>query len=194
MLLAIDCPKNENTSIICDHRRDADRVEVCRFGCWGTVHDEGWDRNSSIVACRELGVETEQAIPTRGGYFSNVNSSRPIHVSRIDCGKDANNKWWGAVDLNTQSGCRGHLLWLEYTSDYHVLNTDTLCDHLMQVQAHAKMVKLSWLIIQSSKEEWRCATMEYGGQCVLVAGIMLLLILSVINLDTQTIMSFKMCY
>ena len=64
----------------------------------------------------------------------------------------------------------------------------------MQVQAHAKMVKLSWLIIQSSKEEWRCATVEYGGQCVLVAGIMLLLILSVINLDTQTIMSFKMCY
>ena len=89
------------------------RVEVCLFGCWGTIHDEGWDRNSSIVACRELGVETEQAIPTRGGYFSNVNSSRPIHVSQIDCGKDADNKWWGAVDLNTQSGCRGHLLWLE---------------------------------------------------------------------------------
>ena len=64
------------------------RVEVCRFGCWGTVCDKGWDRNSSTVACRELGFETEQAIPTRGGYFSNVSSSRPIHVSQTDCGKD----------------------------------------------------------------------------------------------------------
>ena len=66
------------------------RVEVCQFGCWGTVCDEGWDRNSSIVACRELGFETEQAIPTMGGYFGNVSSSRQIHVSRTDCVKDAN--------------------------------------------------------------------------------------------------------
>ena len=91
--------------------------------------------------------------------------------------------------MYTQSGCRDHLQWLEHTSDHHVLNTDTLCGLLMQAQACAKMVKLSWLIIQSLKEEWRCATMEYGGQCVLMAGIMLLLTLSVINLDTETIVS-----
>ena len=36
------------------------------------------------------------------------------------------------------------------------------------------------------KEEWKCATMECGGQCALMDGIALLLILLVVNLDTQT--------
>ena len=38
------------------------------------------------------------------------------------------------------------------------------------------------------KEEWKCATMECGGQCALMDGMTLLLILLVVNcnLDTQT--------
>ena len=50
--------------------------------------DEGWDRNSSLVACRNsLGFETDQAIPIRGGYFGNVSPNRPIHVSQTECGR-----------------------------------------------------------------------------------------------------------
>ena len=48
------------------------------------------------------------------------------------------------------------------------------------------MVKFNWLgEIVREKDEWRCATMDNGGQCVLImAGIKWLLILSVVSLDT----------
>ena len=46
------------------------QVEICQFGCWETVCDEGWDRDDAIVTCRQLGFETAaSAIPIRGAYF-----------------------------------------------------------------------------------------------------------------------------
>ena len=61
------------------------RVEVCRFGCWGTVCDEGWDRYDANIACRQLGFETERAIPVRGGYFGEGRADRPILLSQVSC-------------------------------------------------------------------------------------------------------------
>ena len=66
------------------------RVEICRYGCWGTVCDEGWDRDDAILASRQLRFETAaSAIPTRGVYFGEGRADRPIHLSQVDC--DRNN-------------------------------------------------------------------------------------------------------
>ena len=64
------------------------RVEVCQFGCWGTVCDARWDRDDATVVCRQLGFEMDRAIPTRGGYFGNVSPNRPIHLSQTECGRN----------------------------------------------------------------------------------------------------------
>ena len=60
------------------------RVEICRRGCWGTVCDDGWDSHDAVVACRQLGFDTEIAIPTIGAFFGEGND-RPIHVSQVAC-------------------------------------------------------------------------------------------------------------
>ena len=66
------------------------RVEVCRFGCWGTVCDEGWDRYDAKIACRQLGFKTDKAIPTWGVYFGEGRANRPILMSQVACESSTN--------------------------------------------------------------------------------------------------------
>ena len=62
---------------------ESGRVEICRRGCWGTVCDDGWDSSDATVVCRELGLDTGIAIPTRRAYFGE--GSGPIHLTQVDC-------------------------------------------------------------------------------------------------------------
>ena len=69
----------------------SDQVEVCRFGCWGTVCDDKWDRDDAVVTCKQLGLETKEAIPTCRGYFGSGSSNRPILLSKTECEIDDDN-------------------------------------------------------------------------------------------------------
>ena len=48
--------------------------------------DNGWDSNDAVVACRQLGFDTESAIPTSGVYFGEENLNHiPIILSQVQC-------------------------------------------------------------------------------------------------------------
>ena len=48
------------------------------------------------------------------------------------------------------------------------------------------MVMSGWLGVEMKEnDEWRFATMEYGGQCVTMAGMRWMLMWSVISLDME---------
>ena len=61
------------------------------------------------------------------------------------------------------------------------------CELPIQAQAHAEMVKFDLLGETLTEDKWKCATIEYGEQCVLMDGMKLLPILSVTNWDILTL-------
>ena len=72
-----------NIRLVNGSSNESGRVEICRRGCWGTVCDDGWDSSDATVVCRQLGLDTERAIPTRGAYFGE--GSGPIHLTQVEC-------------------------------------------------------------------------------------------------------------
>ena len=51
---------NDNDIRLVEGRNSLEgRVEVCYQRQWGTVCDDSWDNSDGMVACRQLGLNTE---------------------------------------------------------------------------------------------------------------------------------------
>ena len=74
------------------------RVEVYHNGQWGTVCDDGWNRDNAAVVCRQLGFYSTAHIYTAG------HGTGPIWLSRISCfGNESNLFECGQLSVATKN-------------------------------------------------------------------------------------------
>ncbi|XP_033025984.1 deleted in malignant brain tumors 1 protein-like [Lacerta agilis] len=118
-----ECQKRPWGEHTCDHSRDASvecsdpheirlvngtsrcsgRVEVLHNQQWGTVCDDGWDLNSALVVCKELGCGVALGAP-RGAQFGRGEGN--IWLDDVKCKgteaalRDCRLKAWGEHNCN----------------------------------------------------------------------------------------------
>ena len=120
-----------------------------------------------------------RGIPTSGSYFSE--GSGHIHLSRLQCTSDDLRLTDCTADRSATEVC-------QHSEDAGVICVGMitpimrflqLYDNQLQVPLTALMVTSGWWEERMrEKDEWRFATMEYGGQCVTTAGTMWMLVWS----------------
>uniref|UniRef100_K1QZ83 Neurotrypsin n=1 Tax=Magallana gigas TaxID=29159 RepID=K1QZ83_MAGGI len=59
------------------------RVEVYRNGVWGTVCDESWDDQNTVVVCTSMGFSSEGAQALYGQPFGR--GTGPVHMNGVEC-------------------------------------------------------------------------------------------------------------
>ncbi|XP_041368601.1 deleted in malignant brain tumors 1 protein-like [Gigantopelta aegis] len=80
------------------------RVEVFHQGLWGTVCDNGWDKNDARVVCRMLGFSDAKAQSKSQAYFGEGSSE--IILSNVRCAgvegslSECSHSGWGSHDCN----------------------------------------------------------------------------------------------
>jgi len=81
------------------------RIEILRFGRWGTVCHKGWDLKDASVACREMGFGTAKRAIKNSGFGE---GHGPIWVTNMTC--HGNESKLSDCDQDS----------LSYSRDYHV--------------------------------------------------------------------------
>ena len=63
--------------------KSSGRLEIRRFGVWGTVCDDGFDQNDALVACRMMGLGGGRAYVHGGGVYPP--GSGPVWLDEVGC-------------------------------------------------------------------------------------------------------------
>ena len=59
------------------------RVEICFGNDWGTICDDNWNNEATIVVCRELGYSGTLHVTVHESFFGRGTS--PIHLDEVSC-------------------------------------------------------------------------------------------------------------
>ncbi|XP_058272777.1 deleted in malignant brain tumors 1 protein-like [Hemibagrus wyckioides] len=78
----VSCSDGANIRLIGGTDSCSGRVEILRYGQWGTVCDEGWDLNDADVVCRQLGCG-KAVTAHKNAHFGR--GSGPISLNNVWC-------------------------------------------------------------------------------------------------------------
>ncbi|XP_071819145.1 scavenger receptor cysteine-rich domain-containing group B protein-like [Apostichopus japonicus] len=78
----LESPIDGSLRLVEGFSEQSGRIEIYHYGEWGTICDDGWERNDAHVACRQLGYPT---VDSYGGNAKYSEGSGPIMLDDVSC-------------------------------------------------------------------------------------------------------------
>ncbi|XP_072573153.1 scavenger receptor cysteine-rich type 1 protein M130-like [Paramormyrops kingsleyae] len=173
-----NCEKNSNIRLICTGPEDlrlvngsspcSGRVEVYRWGEWGTIAQYDWDLDDASVVCRQLGCGTAVLAPIRAHFGE---GSRRVLLRDVSC----------SGSESALRECRSQDF--RYTDFLHIFDAGIICsDHVRLVGGADRCsgrleVKLhqSWATVCDDNFDWQdaevvCRELDCGAPSALHKG------------------------